>query len=291
MWVLAASSIDVCCFVSTVGGLYGPLSLEYVVSINFKLSWAVRVSMGELLWADENRIDRASQRMLRGLAESEVLNTTELRHRTDLSQNAQVSHRLENHLIPAGLVDEIEREARPGGTKDVRRFRLTTDGHEWVAERSEELDEVVTIEEVRAAAREARSDASSAKDSVQSYRRKVYQLKCQVDEVGEDIEELEEWKENQVMTTDMMWARYKETLREDQICDVVDERLNEALESVAEHAEVQEMNGRIAELESVVGDLESELGVMREKLGVLEEELATVRKESERGFWDRLLSR
>ncbi len=250
--------------------------------------------MGELLWIGENRVDRASQWMLGALVEADVLNTTELRWKTDLSQNAQVSHRLENHLIPSGLVEEIGREARPGGTKDVRRFQMTSDGREWVADHAETLAEPATIEEMREAAREARSDAASAKESVQSYRRKVHRLKRRVEDVEGEVEELEDWRSSQVMTTDMMWARYKEALREDQVYGAIDERLTEALEPVADRSDVRATNEQVAELVTTVERLEGELETMKrleDEVETLRAELDEVREEVDRGFWDRLLSR
>ena len=250
--------------------------------------------MSELLWVGENRVDRASQRMLEALAGTDVLNTTELRWKTNLSKNAQVSHRLENHLIPGGLVKELEREARPGGTKDVRRFQLTATGCEWVADHAETLAEPATIEEVRVASREARSDAASAKESVQSYRRKVHRLKRRVENVEGEIEELEDWRSSQVMTTDMMWARYKEALREDQVYEAIDERLTEALEPVADRSDVRATDEQVAELATTVERLEAELETMRrleDEVEALRGELDEVREELDRGFWDRLLSR
>lgn len=240
--------------------------------------------MSEILWAGDNRVDTASQRMLRAFLDSEVRNTSELRYEGDLSQNAQVIHRVESHLIPAGLIEEIEREARRGGTKDVRRFRLTEGGREWVEEHEELIVEPVTVDEAREMAREAVKEAESAKGSVQSYRKKVYDLRRKLEAAEERIGELEEQEANQEEVIDMMWARYKRVLPEPQMREAVGEMIEEELQGVAEEREVREVETEVDETQRDVAAVEADVAELRE-------ELEGVREEAEGGWFKRMLSR
>ena len=84
--------------------------------------------MAETLEKDGNRIDRASQVILRALnGGDEWVRGKTLREAADLSQNGQVFYRMEEHLIPSGLTQEAARTER-NGRVEPRQFRLTEEG-------------------------------------------------------------------------------------------------------------------------------------------------------------------
>jgi hypothetical protein len=77
--------------------------------------------MSRVLWANENRVDRASQLMLTRLRRESWIYAGRLRERADFSENSQVFYRMERYLIPAGLVEEAART----NDDEPRQFRLT----------------------------------------------------------------------------------------------------------------------------------------------------------------------
>lgn len=148
---------------------------------------------------DGNRVDRASQVMLGTLADKDGwVYGSQLREEADLGENRQVFYRMEEYLLPAGLVEEHDREPREQGHQQPRQFRLTAAGTEWVADHAEAIARPATREEVQELARESHEAATSAKESVQNYRKKVHRLK----ERTEDLEELQERVEDIETQTD-----------------------------------------------------------------------------------------
>jgi chromosome segregation ATPase len=145
------------------------------------------------LTVDENRIDRASQVMLGTLAEKDGwVYGSRLRDAADVAENTQVFYRMEEHLLPAGLVEERDRAPREDGRQQPRQFRLTSFGVEWVEDHAEEITRPATREEVQELAREGYEAATSAKESVQNYRKKLHRVKEQVEELQDLQEQVED---------------------------------------------------------------------------------------------------
>ncbi|MFC6963948.1 hypothetical protein ACFQJ8_20155, partial [Halocatena marina] len=111
-----------------------------------------------------------------------------MRDATELSQSSQVLYRLEQHLIPAGFVEEARRERE----HDFRKFRLTGSGQMWVDEHAEALEYPATRAETQEMAYEAVEQAESAKESVQNYRKKLHRMGKVVDDLKGLEEQVEE---------------------------------------------------------------------------------------------------
>ena len=92
----------------------------------------------------------------------------ELVQECEFERYNRVTSRADNHLIPAGLVDETEPTGKP------REFVLTDDGVEFVKEH--DLD-VPTLAEVRELAREAHETAESARESADRFRKEVSEVR------------------------------------------------------------------------------------------------------------------
>jgi chromosome segregation ATPase len=149
--------------------------------------------MTSQIMVDENRIDRVSQVILATLAENDGwVYGSRLRDAADVTENTQVFYRMEEHLLPAGLVEEREREPRSEGRQQPRQFRLTQAGAEWVDDHTDQIAQPATREEVQELAREGYEAATSAKESVQNYRKKLHRMKEQVEEVQDLQEQVED---------------------------------------------------------------------------------------------------
>ena len=228
--------------------------------------------MAETLEKDGNRIDRASQVILRALnGGDEWVRGKTLREAADLSQNGQVFYRMEEHLIPSGLTQEAARTER-NGRVEPRQFRLTEEGAAWIEEHAEALAIPTTREETAAKAGEAYEAAESARSSVQNYRKKLHRVKGRVDEVDEAIGEIEETQErlnlNVLSTSDRSESN--------------EERSKETAEAVAELKE------RVGEIEETVARLKEESKARDE---FLRADLAAVRDLAERAnrsWWEGL---
>lgn len=141
--------------------------------------------MGDVIKLDDStRVDKPSQKVLTRLNTNDWVHTGDLQDAAELSQNTQVLYRMEKHLIPAGLVEEADRP----NTDYPRQFRLTKAGERFIREHSKEIAQPTDLLETQKMASEALNEASSAKQSVQDYRKKLYRLK-------QRIEEVETWEE------------------------------------------------------------------------------------------------
>lgn len=216
--------------------------------------------MSTVIEEGEHRIDRASQRMLQGLVEFEVRTTSELCEVAELSQNNQVIYRMENHLKPAGLVEELERSSRWGSSSGARRFVLSRTGNLWIEEHEEEMGGVVTVEEMRVGVREAVETAESARSSVQNYRKKVSRLKGRVEEAEETAE-------------DAKRAIEKEQSHDKIARDKAGEAWKQA-DSVSR--DVNGLEGNLGALRSRVSDLEEENEKLEGRLEAIEKKLNEV---------------
>ena len=119
----------------------------------------------------------------------------------DLSENTQVFYRMENYLKPSRLVVEATRAEK----RDVRQFRLTEEGAEWVEELAEEIVAPANREEIAKLAHEGYKTGTSAKESVQNYRKKVNRVKNRLDETRGEVAEIADQQESDDTTLDVLW--------------------------------------------------------------------------------------
>lgn len=223
--------------------------------------------MTNVLWWNEQRIDRASQRMLWTLRGGEWVYGSTLREEADLDENTQVFYRMEEYLKPSGLVMEAARTEE----REARRFRLTDEGEEWVEEYGEEVQVPATREEVAELAQEGYKAGTSAKESVQNYRKTVNRLKNRVEDTRGDIEDIEERLRKDSDTLDMVWRRSddnKDRSKENRDRSETNQNLIQ---------ELQEERATIASVDGVredVSGVEQRLVAMESKQGGLAREQA-----------------
>jgi flagellar biosynthesis chaperone FliJ len=227
--------------------------------------------MSKGLQSPDVRVDTESQLMLRALieAEEEWVRGLELRRAADLSENRQVFYRMERYLIPAGLVEEHARES----SEELRLFRLTTRGERWVEEHAEVVFTPATREEIRNCAREGYEAGTSAKESVQNYRKKLNRVKNRVDEMREEVTSIGDQQEKDDLTLTLVSNRSNDTRdrskrNSDQIEALQDdvERLAEAVEARAPIDQVDAVNEELTSAEQRLRTLEAkQAGVARQQ--------------------------
>jgi flagellar biosynthesis chaperone FliJ len=217
------------------------------------------------------RVDTESQLMLRALieAEEEWVRGLALRRAADLSENRQVFYRMERYLIPAGLVEESARES----SEELRLFRLTTRGEQWVEEHAEVVFTPATREEIRRYAREGYEAGTSAKESVQNYRKKLNRVKNRVDAMRDEVASVSDQQEKDDLTLTLVSNRSNDTRERskrntDQIGALQDdvERLADAVEARAPIEQVDTVSEKLTSAEQRLQTLEAkQAGVARQQ--------------------------
>lgn len=221
--------------------------------------------------ATDVRVDTESQLMLRALieAEEEWVRGLELRRAADLSENRQVFYRMERYLIPGGLVEEQPRES----SEELRLFRLTTRGEQWVEEHAEVVFTPATREEIRRYAREGYEAGTSAKESVQNYRKKLNRIKNRVDAMREEVTAIGDQQEKDDLTLTLVSNRSNDTRERskrntDQIEALQDdvERLADAIEARAPVGHVDTVSEDLTSVERRLATVEAkQAGVARQQ--------------------------
>lgn len=237
--------------------------------------------MTDPLSAGGFKVDRPSQKMLLALNEHDSLRGSSLRNTAELSQNAQVFYRMENHLIPAGLVDEHDRRHE----QDQRRFSLTEQGTAWLEAHEGEVELPKSRLETQGMAHEALEQASSAKDSVQHYRGKVHRLKKKVEDQGDSLSSLEE-RMDSTESTAVRNNDWVISLRDRKADESDVEQLEERVDAITkqQRESVNRFDGRLTEQ----GE---EIAALREENQQLRSVVAELREEMDRGVIDRAQDR
>lgn len=162
--------------------------------------------MSRVLWADENRVDRGSQLMLTRLRGQGWVYAGRLRERADFSENSQVFYRMERYLMPAGLVEEAART----DDEEPRQFRLTDEGSLWLEQNTDAIATPATREEMRELAREGYEAGTSARESVQNYRKKVSRIKNRLEDVEAEVHEIGDQQDSDDTTLTILSERSKD---------------------------------------------------------------------------------
>ena len=217
------------------------------------------------------KVDGPSQKILRALRGGNWHYATPLRKAADLDDNRQVSYRVEEHLRPAGLVVERARESE----KEGRWFGLTEEGATWVENHAEELLLPTSQEEIAELAHRGYKEGSEAKDSVQSYRKKLSRTKDRLDEVRSDVDTISEERREELgrLETIENSANGAQKLAQEN---------NEAVEglekSVAKRASAETVSG----LQEVVSGMEGRLSSVEAKQERIAQQQAEARCEHDR---------
>ena len=213
------------------------------------------------------KIDRPSQKMLLALNKRDSLRGSSLRESAELSQNTQVFYRMEEHLIPAGLVQEHDRRHE----QDQRRFSLTQHGASWLDAHQEEVELPKSRVETQQMAHEALEEASSAKNSVQSYRQKVSRIDDKVGDTEDDVDELVEKVGDVEVTAGQNRGSINGLARrkaDESDVENLDEELKSRIENVREQQQesVNYLGEKIEELREEIADLQQENEELRTEI-------------------------
>lgn len=131
-------------------------------------------------------LDRISKHVLVKLAQLDEATATELKEALGLDQNQSIHYRMDEKLIPQGLVHEHpERREQPGSRKAARVYQITSSGEEWVEEHGHE----VTL-----------SDLDAAEQEIQ-------RLTSELRKVSTDLQSIKKWRQEQSGQTGGMSAR------------------------------------------------------------------------------------
>jgi len=147
----------------------------------------------------ESDLDRASERILLELADKDAgrrislglagstnrLNTSELARSVGFDHTGSAKYRLEEKLVPAGLVERIPPEVDVGGAPV--HWQLTKDGARWVEDNREDLEVPQTPEEAVDVAREARNVADQARTSAGSANEEARKVRKEFDDLEGEV--------------------------------------------------------------------------------------------------------
>jgi len=220
--------------------------------------------MNEVLWAGEYRIDSRSQRILRALRGGDWVYGGELRKAADLSENTQVFYRMENYLKPSELVVEAARAEE----RDARQFRLTEEGAEWVEEHAEEIVAPSTREEIAELAHEGYKAGTSAKESVQNYRKKVNRVKNRLDETREEVAEIADQQESDDTTLGVLWQRSEDNRDRSKRNSGRLDSMEEDAEAWATTEDVEGVSESVSRVEQRLSSVENkQAGIVRQQAG------------------------
>ena len=210
----------------------------------------------------EHRIDSRSQRILRALRGGDWVYGGELRKAADLNENTQVFYRMENYLKPSGLVVEAARAEE----RDARQFRLTEEGGEWVEEHAEAILAPANREEIAELAHEGYKAGTSAKESVQNYRKKVNRVKNRLDETREEVAEIADQQESDDTTLGVLWQRSEDNRDRSKRNSGRLDSIEEDAEAWATTEDVEGVGERVSRVEQRVSSVEhKQVGAVRQQ--------------------------
>lgn len=131
-----------------------------------KFQWLSPIvsSMPTISWSDDCQVDEYSQRMIETLVTEERAATSELAENSNLgntdSGRRKVRYRLDEHLIPGGLVKEIQSADRE------RVFAQTDAALDFLAAHADKIRESKTLDSVDETAKSALEIARDASETV-----------------------------------------------------------------------------------------------------------------------------
>jgi hypothetical protein len=218
--------------------------------------------MSSVLWADEKRVDRGSQLMLTRLRGEGWVYGGRLREVADFSENSQVYYRMERYLMPAGLVEEAART----DDEESRQFRLTDEGSLWLEQNTDEIATPATRDEMRELAREGYEAGTSARESVQNYRKKVSRIKNRLEDVEAEVHEISDKQESNVTSLSIQSERSRDNReRSKETKDAVAD-LQDQMDTRAASDDVERLRDDVSALQETLASTRRQLdGVTRQQ--------------------------
>jgi hypothetical protein len=218
--------------------------------------------MSSVLWADEKRVDRGSQLMLTRLRGEGWVYGGRLREVADFSENSQVYYRMERYLMPAGLVEEAART----DDDEYRRFRLTDEGSLWLEQNTDAIATPATREEMRELAREGYEAGTSARESVQNYRKKVSRIKNRLEDVEAEVDEIGDQQDNDDTTLTILSERSKDNRDRSKQTKNAVAGLQDRMDTRAATDDVERLRDDVSALQETVASTQRQLnGVTRQQ--------------------------
>lgn len=175
--------------------------------------------------------------------------TSTLREKTGCEKSRKIRYRIDEHLRPVGLVEEVDREEHPGN--DERVHRLTDAGRQWVDEHWDELDDYVERKEIA----DTHRQVSSRLDDVMTTFDQLSSRQDAADTAAEQA--------NQRTIT-------------------LETDLNAEIEDL--HEEVDELTTKIERLEAGQDGLEEDVGDVRDDIDELDDRLSHVKEVAEEAW-------
>ncbi|MDF9748307.1 helix-turn-helix domain-containing protein [Natrinema salsiterrestre] len=246
----------------------------------------------------ENRVDSLSQKILIALADQDQpLSNAELAR--EFGVNRGKTHtRLNKHLIPADFVQK-EQGDRIG---DGPYYSLTTSGTMWVEDKRDELERPTTLDEVSERVLEAQRESESAKNSVQNYRKKLYQVKQENEKIEEKLDEIRSKGAGGVSHEDMVdFVDFRSTQVQRDI-DARDSRLDARVDALSEdletlgeniihvHKQTQENSEGIDGVAEEMNKARNSFFAVQERVDEVESEIEDIRVDEDSGgsgWWPR----
>lgn len=174
--------------------------LDYIMTAKQETSWDEK---SEKLDEMDVKIDDESARMLRSLSESipPVATSAELLANTHLDNTTQVNYRMDNHLLPNGLVREIERPDEGGD--QARQYQLTDLGTVWCHENQTPLGPEDTVREfisdfgsrlgtVKTRLSDVEDGLEAHDETNQKLSGKIGGIESQIEQISADIAKLDD---------------------------------------------------------------------------------------------------
>lgn len=193
--------------------------------------------MADYIEVGNYRVDRMSQKMLVAMDDGPK-RATELMDQADINNYGKLSHRMDNQLKPAGLVDEMNTVQR--------KFRLTDEGKSFVDDHNLE---VRTLDEIRDVAVDARERTESLSGTVGSLSSKVDDLEEKDHDIEGIAEDVDEMQNILILPEDSMFN--------DRDTEVwLPERNLNTIEDQSD--EIDELNERLDDLEEDLAEWKSE---------------------------------
>jgi prefoldin subunit 5 len=218
--------------------------------------------MSSVLWADENRIDRGSQLMLTRLRGEGWVYAGRLRERADFSENSQVFYRMERYLIPAGLVEEAART----DDDEPRQFRLTDEGSLWLEQNTNAIATPATRDEMRELAREGYEAGTSARESVQNYRKKVSRIKNRLEDVEAEVDEISDQQESNNTTLSIQSERSRDNRERSKATKDAVADLQDQMDTRAASDDLQRLRDDVSALQETLTSTQRQLdGITRQQ--------------------------
>jgi len=240
-------------------------------------------------------LDRISKHILTKMDQIGDATAADLRDALGLDANQSVHYRMDEKLIPRGLVIEHpDRRDQPGSRKAARVYQLTADGAEWVEDHGHEvtltdIDEAEQeIQRLSAEFRDLSGDIQKLKRWRQEQAGHAGGVSTRLSTLGDRVDDLgEKMEKHEQRDYSAIWDQIHDL---DGHTDRLDARLDEPLASEDDIEQVEQavadLNDRLDALAARLDDVEANQSEYAEWAHQMESRVQTVEN---RTFLDHLL--